>query len=70
MEVDGGSGCEWVVGKSTEMRLGLTGGSWKNEGIGSLGRVEGCFERQNWKEDLITREIRSLKVLAILSVAL
>lgn len=46
------------------MSLVLTGDGRKNEGTGSAGRVEGSLERQDWKDGM-TREIRSLKRLAI-----
>lgn len=51
-----------VAGKFTWLTKG--GGRERNEGTGFEGRVEGSFERQDWKEG-ITREIRNLKRFAM-----
>lgn len=52
-------GCCGVEGWTSTVNCG------KNKGTGFDGRMEGSFERQDWKEDVITLEIRSFRRLAI-----
>lgn len=51
--------CGGVKGSTSTVNCG------KNKGTGFDGRMEGSFERQDWKEDVITLEIRSFRRFAI-----